>query len=156
MRCERYEEKNIAVNNWKKDIKQLDTIDLAIIYNFFSISIDDLMLRGLRKWKKMKKTINKIGNIVAIMLMIMPIVIVILNDKIGNYWWILLILSVCYDSYIYSLIQFDEKMNNNRKLYLNVLKGKVIESNSEEKKQKWYEVMCINLLHDYFKDDLFK
>ncbi len=55
MRCERYEEKNIAVNNWKKDIKQLDTIDLAIIYNFFSISIDDLMLRGLRKWKKMKK-----------------------------------------------------------------------------------------------------
>lgn len=42
--------KNTAVSNWEKGIRQPDAIDLAIISNFFNISIDDLMLKDLRKW----------------------------------------------------------------------------------------------------------
>ncbi len=41
--------KNTAVSNWEKGIRQPDAIDLAIISNFFNISIDDLMLKDLRK-----------------------------------------------------------------------------------------------------------
>lgn len=42
--------KNTAVSNWEKGIRQPDAIDLAVISNFFNISIDDLMLKDLRKW----------------------------------------------------------------------------------------------------------
>ena len=41
--------KNTAVSNWEKGIRQPDAVDLAIISNFFNISIDDLMLKDLRK-----------------------------------------------------------------------------------------------------------
>ncbi len=41
--------KNTAVSNWEKGIRQPDAIDLAVISNFFNISIDDLMLKDLRK-----------------------------------------------------------------------------------------------------------
>lgn len=41
--------KNTAISNWEKGIRQPDAIDLAIISNFFNISIDDLMLKDLRK-----------------------------------------------------------------------------------------------------------
>ena len=41
--------KNTAVSNWEKGIRQPDAIDLAVISNFFTISIDDLMLKDLRK-----------------------------------------------------------------------------------------------------------
>ena len=104
----------------------------------------------------MKNYIIKVGSVVSLFLMISPVVVLGYNETIGKYWWILLILSICYDFYIYSLIQFNETMEENKKLYHNVVKGKAIESSTEEKKLKWYEVICINILSDYFKDDFNK
>lgn len=104
----------------------------------------------------MKKTLIKMGNVVAILLMFSPIVIASLNTKIDKYWWLFLILSICYDFYMYSLIQFNEKMEENKNIFNNVAKGKVIESDSEEKKLRWYYIICINILNDYFKDDFTK
>lgn len=104
----------------------------------------------------MKNYIIKIGSVVSLFLMISPVVVLGYNSTIGKYWWILLILSICYDFYIYSLIQFNETMEENKKLYHNVVNGKAIESDTDEKKLKWYEVICINMLSDYFKNDFYK
>ncbi len=41
--------KNTAVSNWEKGIREPSAIDLAIISNFFNVSIDDLMLKNLRE-----------------------------------------------------------------------------------------------------------
>lgn len=43
--------KNTAVSNWEKGIREPDGVDLAILSNYFNISIDDLMLTDLRKSK---------------------------------------------------------------------------------------------------------
>lgn len=47
--------KNTAISNWEKGIREPDALDLAIIANFFNISIDDLMLKDLRLEKDIKK-----------------------------------------------------------------------------------------------------
>lgn len=104
----------------------------------------------------MKKYMIKIGNVVSILLMISPLVVLGYNEQIGKYWWILLLLSICYDFYIYSLMQFNETMEENKKLYHNVVKGKTIDSDTDEKKLKWYHIMCIDMLSTYFKDDFNK
>lgn len=72
--------------------------------------------------RKMKKILNKTGNIIAIMLMIMPIVIIVSNDKIGNYWWILLVFSICYDFYMYSNILKSEYIEEIEKRYNKYIK----------------------------------
>ena len=40
--------KNTAISNWEKGIREPDAVDLSILSNLFSISIDDLMLKDLR------------------------------------------------------------------------------------------------------------
>lgn len=89
----------------------------------------------------MKKTIKKIGNAVAILLMIMPIVIIKLNDKIGNYWWILLIFFICYDVYMYSNILEFEYINNLEERYNKYIKpNKILNYNISDKEHiKLYE-----------------
>lgn len=72
--------------------------------------------------RKMKKILNRIGNIIAIMLMIMPIVIIASNDKIGNYWWILLAFSICYDFYMYSNILKSKYIEEIEKRYNKYIK----------------------------------
>lgn len=39
---------NTAISNWEKGIREPDAIDLSKLSQFFSISIDDLMLKDLR------------------------------------------------------------------------------------------------------------
>lgn len=70
----------------------------------------------------MKKMLIKIGNLVAVILMFSPIFVLFFYKLIGKYWWILLILSICYDAYMYSNILNDE--------YIKSL---------EEKYKKWIE-----------------
>lgn len=41
--------KNTAVSNWEKGIREPDATDLSALSNFFNVSIDDLMLKDLRK-----------------------------------------------------------------------------------------------------------
>lgn len=54
--------KNTAVNNWEKGIREPDAVDLALLSNYFNVSIDDLMLIDLRLQQDIKKTIfNKDG-----------------------------------------------------------------------------------------------
>lgn len=101
----------------------------------------------------MKKIIKNIGSVVSVLLMIMPIVIIGYNEKFGSYWWILLILSICYDYYISTLLTFDNKMEKNKNFFYNVLNGKVLESNTEQKKLLWFKIICINILSDYFNED---
>lgn len=40
--------KNTAVSNWEKGIREPNSIDLAIICNYFNISIDDFIKEDLR------------------------------------------------------------------------------------------------------------
>lgn len=44
--------KNTAISNWEKGIREPDALDLAIIADFFNVSVDDLMLKDLRLKKK--------------------------------------------------------------------------------------------------------
>ena len=101
--------------------------------------------------RKMKKILNKIGNIMAIMLMIMPIVIIVSNDKIGNYWWILLVLSICYDFYMYSNILKSEYIEEIEKRYNKYIKpDKVLNVDVSDKEhlniyEKFIEEIINNL-----------
>lgn len=70
----------------------------------------------------MKKVLCKIGNVIAILLMISPIIIISLNNKLDNYWWLLLILSICYDFYIYSNILKSEYIEKIEKRYVKYIK----------------------------------
>lgn len=40
--------KNTAISNWEKGIREPDAVDLAILSNFFNVSVDDLMKKDLR------------------------------------------------------------------------------------------------------------
>lgn len=95
----------------------------------------------------------KIGEMVATLLTIFgPILILFCYKEIGKYWWIWLIASVCYSFYSFvSIVEFNDLMKKNRKLYENVLNGKTIESDTEEKKLNWYKVICIDIIYEYFK-----
>lgn len=46
------DKKNTAISNWEKGIREPDAMDLANISIFFNISIDDLVLKDLRKEAK--------------------------------------------------------------------------------------------------------
>ena len=70
----------------------------------------------------MKKVLCKIGNVIAILLTISPIIIISLNNKLDNYWWLLLILSICYDFYIYSNILKSEYIEKIEKRYVKYIK----------------------------------
>lgn len=83
----------------------------------------------------MKRILIKIGNIVAILLMFFPIIICAYNEKIDKYWWLLLVLSVCYDIYIYSIIlksEYIEKIEEKYKKHIKPNKILDIEINDKE------------------------
>lgn len=100
--------------------------------------------------RKMKKILNKIGNIIAIMLMIMPIVIIVSNDKIGNYWWILLVFSICYDFYMYSNILKSEYIEEIEKRYNKYIKpDKVLNVDISDKEHlNIYEKFIEEIIND--------
>lgn len=100
--------------------------------------------------RKMKKILNRIGNIIAIMLMIMPIVIIVSNDKIGNYWWILLVFSICYDFYMYSNILKSEYIEEIEKRYNKYIKpNKVLNVDISDKEHlNIYEKFIEEIIND--------
>lgn len=103
--------------------------------------------------RKMKKILNRIGNIIAIMLMIMPIVIIVSNDKIGNYWWILLVFSICYDFYMYSNILKSEYIEEIEKRYNKYIKpDKVLNIDISDKEHlNIYEKFIEEIINDLKK-----
>lgn len=40
--------KNTAISNWEKGIREPDAVDIAILANYFNVSVGDLMLKDLR------------------------------------------------------------------------------------------------------------
>ena len=100
--------------------------------------------------RKMKKILNRIGNIIAIILMIMPIVIIVSNDKIGNYWWILLVFSICYDFYMYSNILKSEYIEEIEKRYNKYIKpNKVLNIDISDKEHlNIYEKFIEEIIND--------
>lgn len=99
------------------------------------------------------KYIIKFGNIIATLLMFSPIIIVTYyNDLKSSYFWILLICSICYDIYYYSVIQFHNYMEEQKKLYENVQKGKALQSKTMEQKEKWFMTIGISTIEEYFKN----
>lgn len=100
--------------------------------------------------RKMKKILNRIGNIIAIILMIMPIVIIVTNDKIGNYWWILLVFSICYDFYMYSNILKSEYIEEIEKRYNKYIKpNKVLNVDISDKEHlNIYEKFIEEIIND--------
>lgn len=103
--------------------------------------------------RKMKKILNRIGNIIAIMLMIMPIVIIVSNDKIDNYWWILLVFSICYDFYMYSNILKSEYIEEIEKRYNKYIKpNKVLNVDISDKEHlNIYEKFIEEIINDLKK-----
>lgn len=100
--------------------------------------------------RNMKKILNRIGNIIAIILMIMPIVIIVSNDKIGNYWWILLVFSICYDFYMYSNILKSEYIEEIEKRYNKYIKpNKVLNVDISDKEHlNIYEKFIEEIIND--------
>lgn len=103
---------------------------------------------------KFRNIVISFGNGVAALLMFAPIFIITSAEKLGTtYTIILLILSICYDTYIYSIIKQNKYLEETKKLFLDVFNGKTVESKTEEQKLNWYKVICINLFMDYFNKD---
>jgi len=73
------------------------------------------------------------------------------RNKVGEYWWIILFISICYSFYSYKLIEFNSFMNKEKELYTDISNGKAIESDTYEKKLNWYMVICIDILSKYFE-----
>lgn len=98
----------------------------------------------------MRKLLIKIGSVVATISIFSPILVLAIQESIGKYWWIALILSICYSFYLYSVLEFHNFMEKEKEFFDNVTNGKVLESDSEVKKLLWYKVICIDILSEYF------
>lgn len=99
------------------------------------------------------KYIIKLGSGIAALLMFSPIIIIdCYNDLKSYHFWILLICSICYDIYYYSVIQFDNYMEKQKKLYKNVQSGKALQSKTAEQKEKWFITIGISTIEEYFKN----
>lgn len=104
--------------------------------------------------KKIKKTIVDIGKIIAILLMFSPLIIITMNNKLNDLdFWFLLISSIFYDFFLYSVILQNNYIEENKKLFFNVFNGKALCSKTIEEKQRWYEVICIDMFMNYFNDN---
>lgn len=101
----------------------------------------------------MKKVLCKIGNVIAILLMVSPIIIISLNNKLDNYWWLLLILSICYDFYIYSNILKSEYIEEIEKRYNKYIKpNKVLNVDISDKEHlNIYEKFIEEIINDLKK-----
>lgn len=99
------------------------------------------------------KILIKIGNLIAIFLMFLPIVIVACYDRFKSTDFCFLFLcSIFYDIYYYTVIDFDNYMDKQKKLYDDVKNGKTIESKTTEQKEKWFQVIGITTIEEYFKN----
>lgn len=99
------------------------------------------------------KYIIKVGNLVATLLMFTPLIIIACYKSFETLNFIIfLVCSVCYDIYYYSIIQFDQYMEEQKKLYENVQSGKAIESKTTEQKEKWFMTIGITTFEEYFKN----
>ncbi len=70
----------------------------------------------------MKNIIIKIGNLVAILLMFSPLIILYNYKSIGNTSFLLFIISICYDVFMYSVINKQNFINNIEIRYNKMLK----------------------------------
>lgn len=99
------------------------------------------------------KYIIKVGNLIATLLMFTPLVVITYYKNFGTTEFIIfLVCSICYDIYYYSVIQFDNYMEEQKKLYENVQSGKTIESKTTEQKEKWFMTIGISTIEEYFKN----
>lgn len=102
----------------------------------------------------MKKFFYKIGNVIATLLMLSPIIVVFCyGNKMLSFkeHIILLILSIAYDIYYYQVINDYQYLEETKKLFDNVQSGKTINSKTNSEKMKWFEVICIDLFMNKFK-----
>lgn len=100
----------------------------------------------------MKKALIKIGRFTATLSVFSPIVVWAIHKNIGSYWWIILILSICYSFYLYSVFEFSNFMEKEKEFFDKVLKGKALESDTEEKKMLWCKVICVDIFSEYFQE----
>ena len=99
------------------------------------------------------KYIIKAGNLVATLLMFTPLIVIVYYKSFETLNFIIfLVCSVCYDIYYYSVIQFDQYMEEQKKLYENVKNGKAVESKTTEQKEKWFMTIGITTIEEYFKN----
>ena len=102
----------------------------------------------------MKKILINLGGVVATLLMFAPLAIIMQCENLeSELCIILLILSILYDIYMYSIIKQNNYIQETKKLFENVFNGKAINSKTEEEKSNWYKVICISMFMDYFNDD---
>lgn len=102
----------------------------------------------------MKKIAIKLGNFVAILAMFCPFVVLCQYKELKLLdFCFLLVVSILYDVYMYSIIQQDKYINETKKLFENVFNGKILNSKTEEEKLNWYKVICINMFFDYFNQE---
>lgn len=102
----------------------------------------------------MKKILINLGGVVATLLMFAPLAIIMQHENLESELCIvLLILSILYDIYMYSIIKQNNYIQETKKLFENVFNGKAINSKTEEEKLNWYKVICISMFMDYFNDD---
>lgn len=103
---------------------------------------------------KIKKFCINIGQVVAILLMLGPVMILNMADELNTQSFLFYFLaSIFYDFFLYSVIQQNNYIEENKELFQNVYNGKTINSKTHEEKQKWYEVICIDMFMNYFNDN---
>lgn len=101
----------------------------------------------------MKKVLIKLGNIIAALLMFSPVIILFLHDRFKLQEFIfLMICSILYSVYYYSIIKFDNYMEEEAKLYNDVKRGKAINSSTGEEKTIWFSVIGIDVMEKYLEN----
>lgn len=101
----------------------------------------------------MRKLLINIGGVIAILLMISPVIVINFYSSFETYEFIfLLIVTLCYDFYLYSIIDKDNRMKNEKNHYYNVMKGihKKLKLTDKEK-IKHLEEYIEKLINNYFE-----
>ena len=101
---------------------------------------------------KIKTILINLGKISAIFLMLSPFWVLDNIEKL-NYWYLYFIFSICYDIYIFSIIEKENSMENEKKHYYSFVKNAEKKLNlklNPQEKIKNLQDYIERLLNNYF------
>lgn len=97
------------------------------------------------------KFIIKIGNGIAGLLMISPLIIFFSYEEINNLvaFIILMLVSISYCVYMLNEFLFTDYLDKEYKLYNKVVKGEHFQSKTETQKLNHYKLICEDIMKEY-------
>lgn len=100
----------------------------------------------------MKKHFIKIGNLTALLLLFLPIIIVANYESMRQLdFWIFLIFSISYDVYYYSkIMKFNDFMVSQKESFEKIVNNKDVGCQTIDDKIKLFAILGITTMSEYF------